>query len=260
MFILTRENTTHTHDFFFDIGLFPLAGPQGPQGVQGPIGPEGPEGPQGEEGPDGPRGPQGNPGPQGMFATADDIYDDPTEEQAIAFTDIVHTQDSDIKVGCLIYSTATGYEGNAMIVEQIEETAVGMAAVGSYVLNIRGPQGATGATGATGPEGPQGEQGIQGIQGPQGEQGAQGPQGIQGVQGEQGPKGDTGATGPQGPAGADGLTTSITVNGTTYTQSSGNITLPNYPEGTFLATYGVTTFAELDAAYNSGKYNNFIAV
>lgn len=206
MFILTRENTTHTHDFFFDIGLFPLAGPQGPQGIQGPEGPEGPEGPQGEEGPDGPRGPQGNPGPQGMFATADEITNDSSEEQAIAFTDIVHTQDSDIKVGCLIYSTATGYEGNAMIVEQIEETAVGTAAVGSYVLNIRGPQGATGATGATGPQGPQGEQGIQGIQGPQGEQGAQGPQGIQGVQGEQGPKGDTGAQGPKGDTGETGAT------------------------------------------------------
>ena len=35
--------------------------------------------------------------------------------------------------------------------------------------------------------------------------------------------------GPQGPAGQDGLTTSITVNGSTYTQTEGNITLPNYP-------------------------------
>ena len=56
-----------------------------------------------------------------------------------------------------------------------------------------------------------------------------GPQGIQGIQGIQGPKGDTGEQGPQGPAGQDGLTTSITVNGNTYTQVSGNITLPNYP-------------------------------
>lgn len=31
-----------------------------------------------------------------------------------------------------------------------------------------------------------------------------------------------------GPKGADGLTTKITVNGTTYTQSGGNITLPDY--------------------------------
>ena len=203
MFILTRENTTHTNDFFFDIGLFPLAGPQGPQGIQGPIGPEGPEGPEGPQGEVGPRGPQGIAGPQGMFATANDIYNDPTEEQAIAFTDIVHDQDSDIRVGCLIYSTAIGYEGNAIIIEQIDtETAVGTAAVGSYVMNIKGPQGATGATGAQGP------------------------------QGEQGPKGDTGATGatgPQGPKGDTGDPVTITVNDQTYTQSEGNITLPDYP-------------------------------
>lgn len=33
-----------------------------------------------------------------------------------------------------------------------------------------------------------------------------------------------------GPKGADGLTTKITVNGTTHTQSGGNITLPDYVE------------------------------
>lgn len=58
---------------------------------------------------------------------------------------------------------------------------------------------------------------------------AVGPQGPQGPQGPKGDKGDTGDTGPQGPAGADGLTTSISVNGTTYTQVSGTITLPDYP-------------------------------
>lgn len=114
----------------------------------------------------------------------------------------------------------------------------------------QGPKGDTGETGATGPKGEQGIQGIQGPKGDTGETGAQGPQGIQGPKGDtgdtgpQGPKGDTGDTGPQGPkgdtgeqgpqgiqgpAGADGLTTSVTVNGTTYTQVSGNITLPNYP-------------------------------
>lgn len=83
-----------------------------------------------------------------------------------------------------------------------------------------GPQGPVGATGPEGPQGPQGQQGEQGIQGETGPAGATGPQG---------PAGPTGATGPQGPAGQDGLTTSISVNGTTYTQSSGLITLPNYP-------------------------------
>ena len=129
----------------------------------------------------------------------------------------------------------------------------------------QGPKGDKGDKGATGPRGPQGKQGIQGEQGPQGIQGPkgdkgdkgdpgeqgpmgpkgnkgdigpigpEGPQGLQGPQGEQGPKGDKGdigPQGPQGPAGADGkdgLTTSISVNGNTYTQTDGLITLPNYP-------------------------------
>ena len=113
-----------------------------------------------------------------------------------------------------------------------------------------GEVGPTGPQGEIGPEGPTGLQGEQGIQGPKGEkgerglQGEQGPQGIQGPAGEQGPQGETGATGAQGiqgvkgdkgdtgatgPKGADGLTTSIEVNGQTYTHVNGKITLPNYP-------------------------------
>ena len=47
-----------------------------------------------------------------------------------------------------------------------------------------------------------------------------------------GPKGDTGERGPQGSAGIngqDGLTTAVSVNGTTYTHVGGTITLPDYP-------------------------------
>ena len=47
--------------------------------------------------------------------------------------------------------------------------------------------------------------------------------------GARGPQGSTGPQGPQGPVGSDGLTTQIRVNGNTYTQSNGLITLPNYP-------------------------------
>ena len=71
-----------------------------------------------------------------------------------------------------------------------------------------------------GEKGDTGEQGIQGIQGEKGEPGERGPAGERGPQGEQG---------EQGPAGQDGLTTAISVNGTTYTHSNGTITLPNYP-------------------------------
>ena len=88
---------------------------------------------------------------------------------------------------------------------------------------IQGEVGPKGDTGERGPQGPKGDTGPQGLQGIQGEQGPQGEQGIQG------PKGDTGERGPQGPAGQDGLTTQVRVNGTTYTQVDGLITLPDYP-------------------------------
>ena len=109
---------------------------------------------------------------------------------------------------------------------------------------IQGPKGDKGDKGDVGPQGPKGEVGPKGDigeQGPQGIQGEQGPQGIQGEQGLQGPKGDTGERGPQGekgdkgdigpqgPKGDDGLTTQVRVNGTTYTQVNGLITLPDYP-------------------------------
>jgi hypothetical protein len=68
-----------------------------------------------------------------------------------------------------------------------------------------------------------------GATGPQGIQGAQGPKGDTGAKGDTGPKGNTGPQGPAGANGKDGLTTSVTVNGTKYSHSNGNITLPNYP-------------------------------
>lgn len=74
-----------------------------------------------------------------------------------------------------------------------------------------GPIGPTGPTGAVGPTGPKGEDGVIGKDG------------------------KDGPTGPVGPTGAPGLTTEVTVNGTTYIQSGGNITLPDY------AKIGTTT-------------------
>ena len=115
---------------------------------------------------------------------------------------------------------------------------------------LKGPKG---DTGPKGDRGPQGEQGIQGIQGPKGDPGAtgatgpQGPKGNDGATGPQGPKGNDGATGPQGPQGpkgADGLTTSITVNGTKYNQSGGNITLPDYLKKTGGALSGTLSLAD----------------
>ena len=70
---------------------------------------------------------------------------------------------------------------------------------------------------------------LTGARGPQGPQGPAGSVGPQGPAGSVGPQGPAGSVGPQGPAGLDGLTTQIKVNGTTYTQSNGLITLPDYP-------------------------------
>jgi hypothetical protein len=99
-------------------------------------------------------------------------------------------------------------------------------AVDDYVVQNKdvlkgdqGPQGPKGDPGIQGPQGPKGDKGDQGIQGPKGDTGAQGPKGDQGIQG---PKGDPGVNGK------DGLTTQIKVNGSTYTQSNGLITLPNF--------------------------------
>ena len=111
-------------------------------------------------------------------------------------------------------------------------------------------------------KGDKGDQGLQGIQGEKGEKGdkgdkgdaftyedftpeqlasLKGEQGIQGVKGdkgdtgEQGPKGDKGDPGEQGPQGLpgekgqDGLTTAISVNGSSYEHENGIITLPDYP-------------------------------
>ena len=97
-----------------------------------------------------------------------------------------------------------------------------------------GPKGDTGNVGPTGERGPQGDQGIQGPQGnigptgPTGPIGPTGPKGEDGVIGKDGATGPTGPTGAVGPTGAPGLTTKVTVNGMTYTQSGGNITLPDY--------------------------------
>ena len=75
-------------------------------------------------------------------------------------------------------------------------------------------------TGDKGDKGEKGERGDKGGKGDKGERREKGEQGIQGLQGIQGVKG------------TDGLTTQIRVNGTTYTQTNGLITLPDYPTST----------------------------
>ena len=242
-----------------DIGPQGPVGPQGPQGPKGDPGAIGPQGLQGPQGPKGATGPQGEKGDKGDKGDAF-TYEDFTPEQLEALTGPQGPEGPTGPQGPKGDTGATGPAG--------EQGATGPQGP-QGIQGEQGPKGDTGATGPegpkgdtgdTGPQGPAGQNGTNGItphidattgnwfigetdtevhaQGPKGNTGPEGPQGIQGMRGpqgipgEKGPKGDTGAIGPQGPqgpAGADGLTTSITVNGTTYTQSSGNITLPNYP-------------------------------
>lgn len=50
LYILTRANDTHEDDYWFDIGVFPVPGPQGEQGPRGETGPQGQTGATGEQG------------------------------------------------------------------------------------------------------------------------------------------------------------------------------------------------------------------
>ena len=169
------------------------AGPQGepgPQGEKGDTGEPGPAGKDGIDGAPGPKGDKGDIGPQGPAGPKGDKGD--PGERGIQGEQGPKGDKGD-----------TGEQGPQ---------------------GIQGQKGDQGDAGEPGPQGPKGDTGDVGPQGPAGEQG---PQGIQGPQGEQGPKGDTGDIGPQGPAGADGLTTAISLNGTTYNHVDGLITLPN---------------------------------
>ena len=117
---------------------------------------------------------------------------------------------------------------------------------------LKGEKGDKGDTGDVGPQGPQG------IQGPAGADGAKGDKGDKGDTGEIGPKGDPGEIGPAGPKGADGLTTSISVNGSTYNHINGTITLPDYPSTDGLATTESVNTALASKADKNHTHNDYV--
>ena len=208
-----------------EIGPQGIQGPQGPYGLQGPKGepgsngapgPEGPKGDKGEQGPMGPQGPKGDTGPQGIQG----LKGEPGPQGPIGPKG---DQGEAGPQGPKGDPGSDGLEG-----PQGPKGDTGpQGPVGP--VGPRGEKGDTGPIGPEGPQGPQGEKGDKGDTGPQGPEGIPGPAGVQGEQGPQGEIGPQGPVGPQGPAGKDGLTTSITVNGSTYTQVDGDITLPDYP-------------------------------
>lgn len=217
---------------------------KGPKGDTGAIGPKGDTGAQGLKGDKGDKGDTGAQGPKGDTGATGAT---PT-----------------IKIG-------TVTTGNAGTSAAVTSSVSGTTTTFNFTIpkGATGAQGAKGDTGATGPKGDTGAigpQGPKGDKGDKGDTGAQGPQGAKGATGPQGPKGDTGATGATGPKGAkgdtgatgpkgaDGLTTSIKVNGTTYTHSNGLITLPNYPSQTYKMPYFIskTTTTYKDSSNSTG--------
>ncbi len=218
LYIWTRAFSGQAEDFWFNIGLFPLAGPQGPkgdkgdkgekgdtgetgpqgiQGIQGPVGPQGEKGATGSQGIQGPTGPQGPKGDAGesfrIVATISSPSQLPTPTQS--------------NKGQAYLVTIDGY--NHLYVVVGEDDLMWVDA--GQITGIEGPQG------VAGPQGPTGEQGPQGPIGPQGASisavALKDDYGLDftlsngthlyttSVRGPQGPKGEQGPTGPAGPQG-----------------------------------------------------------
>ena len=209
-------------------------GPQGPKGEKGDTGLQGPKGDKGDTGPQGPQGLQGEKGDKGNTGPKGDkgdpfTYADFTAEQLVGLK---------------------GEKGDT---------------------GEQGPQGVKGDKGDPGEQGPQGPAGrdghtpVKGVDYFDGEKGEQGPQGVKGDKGdpgEQGPKGDKGDTGANGNDGRDGLTTAISVNGTTYNHVNGTITIPNYPTKTSELTNdsGFITSIPADTVVTTNISNNTLTL
>lgn len=200
----------------------------GPQGPEGPRGPTGNPGLKGDTGLQGDRGYTGQPGPQGPQGPRGERGADGRQgEDGISASWAINAE-SVTEVG-QAYIDEDGY---MQVCTSLDPKIFTQGALVKGPQGPQGIQGPQGEKGEQGEQGPAGEDGAQGPQGPKGDTGAQGPKGDTGPQGETGPQGPQGEQGIQGPAGADGrdgLTTEIEVNGQTYTQVSGKITLPNYP-------------------------------
>ena len=87
--ILTRANDEITADHWFDIGDFPMPGPQGATGAQGETGPQGPQGNQGDPGVDAGFGSilaTAQTLPAGSSATATVVASGPDTAKELSFT------------------------------------------------------------------------------------------------------------------------------------------------------------------------------
>lgn len=196
LYVLTRANTTHPDDYWFNIGQFPMPGPKGdkgdigetgntgPRGLQGIQGPQGIQGVPGKQGPVGPKGATGNTGETGPKGDKGDPGDPFKIIGKLSNTNQLPTPTEAIRSHAYLIPDADGVNHIWVITG---ETTLVWTDGGAF----QGIQGEQGPQGIQGPEGPQGEQGIKGEKG---DTGIQGPQGIQGPPGETGPQGPAGVT------------------------------------------------------------------
>lgn len=156
LYVWTRANTTHPNDYWFNIGSFPMPGPQGIPGTK-------------------------------IFNCTRTMMGD------TGFLDVEELQPRDqlpIRVGDMLI----GINKQLGYVTQLGTFTVNYAPYKftlngkTVILDLTGPQGIQGVQGPIGPTGPQGPIGPTGPQGPEGPTGPQGPEGpvsspieIQGV-------------------------------------------------------------------------------
>lgn len=188
IYIWTRANNVHPNDYWFNIGEFPLQGPQGPKGDKGDIGntgergiqgPQGVQGIQGIAGPKGDKGDTGTQGPQGPQGPKGDAGNGFKVVGVLTNVNQLPTPSAEIQ-----------NEAYLVTVDGVNHL---------YIITGESPNLLWTDCGALqGVQGPQGVQGIQGPKGDKGDKGDTGEKGEQGVQGVQGPQGIQGPTGPRG--------------------------------------------------------------
>ena len=178
LYIWTRSNGTHPNNYWFNIGTFPLAGPQGPkgdtgaQGAKGDTGAQGAKGDTGAQGPQGIQGAQGPVGPQGIQGEKGEKGDkgDPGEPFKIAgiLANTSLLPDPSTVGRNTAYLIPDSSADNTYDMYVITGTDVLTWENAGNVQSVQGPKGDTGAQGPTGPQGSQGVQGVQGVQGIEG--------------------------------------------------------------------------------------------
>ena len=170
LYIWTRANGTHPSAYWFNIGKFPLVGPQGPKGedgapgAQGPTGATGPQGmpgptgATGAQGPQGPQGPQGIQGPQGPQGAKGDAGEPFKIAGKLTSTSLLPDPSTVDRNTAYLIPDAS--EPGTYDMYVITGTDTLMWDNAGHVQSIEGPQGPQGPQGPTGAQGAKGDDGL----------------------------------------------------------------------------------------------------